>query len=162
MKNSWQIERALPSDADRLTEIALAAKRHWQYPERWIEIWRPALTITPDYITAQPVCAAHVDKVLVGFYGLLHKENDWWLEHLWVLPAHKGHGIGRALYEHALDTASMRGAAAIKIEADPYAEAFYLRMGAKRIGETVSTIEGRERRLPLLVQAVEPGPGPQK
>jgi hypothetical protein len=38
-----QIVRAKPEDAETLTEIAHAAKRHWDYPERWIEAWRDIL-----------------------------------------------------------------------------------------------------------------------
>ena len=36
--------RAIPK---ALTQIALAAKRHWGYPERWIEIWSSQLTFSP-------------------------------------------------------------------------------------------------------------------
>lgn len=44
-----QIRHALPADADTLTRIAIAAKRHWDYPERWMEIWTPQLTFSPQY-----------------------------------------------------------------------------------------------------------------
>jgi hypothetical protein len=46
-----QIERANAQDAEKLTEIAFAAKRHWGYPEEWMESWRDALTIKPEFIT---------------------------------------------------------------------------------------------------------------
>ena len=32
-----EIRRAQPNDAETLTNIAHAAKRHWNYPEHWIE-----------------------------------------------------------------------------------------------------------------------------
>lgn len=153
MKIPVQIERALPADADRLTEIALAAKRHWKYPERWIEIWRPSLTISSEYISSEPVFLARVDHRIAGFYGLLHRDGALWLEHLWVLPAYMGRGIGAALYRHALETAFAGGASVVKIEADPNAEAFYRRMGARRRGEVASEIEGHRRVLPLLEAA---------
>jgi hypothetical protein len=54
------------------------------------------------------------------------------------------------LFEHAMREAARRGASAVAIEADPNAEGFYLRMGARRIGENVYEIEGRKRKLPLL------------
>jgi hypothetical protein len=38
------IVRAKPEDAANLTGIAFAAKRHWGYPENWIESWRDLLT----------------------------------------------------------------------------------------------------------------------
>ncbi|MDX6384664.1 MAG: hypothetical protein QOK48_2237, partial [Blastocatellia bacterium] len=44
------IRRAIPDEAAVLTEIAHAAKRHWGYPEKWIQHWQTDLTITPQFI----------------------------------------------------------------------------------------------------------------
>lgn len=150
MDPAIRIVRATPADAIVLTEIALAAKRHWGYPERWMEIWRPALTITQAYIVAEPVYLARSSHEIAGFYGLLHKGGELWLEHLWVLPAHMGQGLGSALFTHARETAATVGASALRIEADPNAEAFYLRLGAERAGEVTTEIESHHRVLPLL------------
>lgn len=38
----------------------------------------------------------------------------------------------------------------MRIESDPHAENFYLRMGAVRVGETPADMEGVKRSLPLL------------
>ena len=62
-----------------------------------------------------------------------------------------GTGVGRALFDHAMKTAAAAGAAAVKIEADPHAEGFYERMGARRIGEEVYELDGQRRVLPLLI-----------
>ena len=32
-----------------LSELAVSAKRHWGYPERWMEIWTPQLIFAYDY-----------------------------------------------------------------------------------------------------------------
>ena len=37
------------------------------------------------------------------------------------------------------------------IESDPSAEGFYRRMGARRAGENVYELEGKERALPVMV-----------
>jgi hypothetical protein len=63
--------------------------------------------------------------------------------------------VGRALFEHAVGTAASLGAEVVGIEADPNAEGFYRRMGAKRVGEIVYELDGRERVLPLLAKYVE-------
>jgi hypothetical protein len=48
----------------------------------------------------------------------------------------------------------------VEIEADPNAEGFYLRMGARRVGENVYDIESQRRALPLLkVELSRKGPG---
>jgi GNAT superfamily N-acetyltransferase len=58
--------------------------------------------------------------------------------------------IGRALFEHALAQIKKLGHRTLRIEADPNAEGFYTRMGARRVGVTVTRIENQRRELPLL------------
>ena len=145
-----EIVRVRAGDAEDLTRIAFAAKRHWGYPERWIECWREALTVTPGFVGENEVYKAVVDGEPAGFYALAREGDEAELEHFWVLPEFMGSGIGRALFDHAMREAAALGAGTLKIEADPNAQGFYRRMGATRIGENVYEIEGRERVLPLL------------
>lgn len=133
-----------------LSLIAYAAKRHWGYPERWMERWREGLTITPEFVEENEVYAALVEGEPVGFYALVGQGCRIELEHLWVLPERMGTGVGRALLEHAAGRAADLGAETLGIEADPNAEGFYRRMGARRVGETTYELDGRERILPLL------------
>jgi GNAT superfamily N-acetyltransferase len=136
-----EIQRAQPDAANTLTRIASAAKAHWGYPEQWMERWRDALTITPEFIRRNEVHVGEGRRIE--------------LEHLWVLPERMGAGVGRALFEHAVRTAASLGAGVVGIEADPNAEGFYRRMGARRVGEIVYEIDGRERVLPLLAMYVQ-------
>jgi ribosomal protein S18 acetylase RimI-like enzyme len=146
-----EIFRAVPDDADALTRIAFAAKSYWGYPERWIEQWQKALTITPEFITDNEVYAAVFEEEMGGFYALVERGSEVELEHLWVSPKHMGAGIGRALLDHAVRRTATLGAKTLSIEADPNAEGFYRRMGARRVGENVYEIEGHRRELPLLI-----------
>lgn len=146
-----KIQRAVPAQAAQLTDIALVAKRYWRYPERWIEVWRPQLTITPEYIAAHAVytlCAA--DGEVLGFYALRAEAGTLQLDHLWLSPGSIGRGHGRRLFEHASERARELGASALEIEADPNARGFYERLGARLIGEHITAIEGQPRHLPLL------------
>jgi ribosomal protein S18 acetylase RimI-like enzyme len=145
------IRRAEPDDADALTRISFAAKGYWGYPERWIEQWRDALTITPEFIRNNEVYAAVFEEEIGGFYALVGRGRELELEHLWVSPEHIGAGVGRALLDHAVRRAAALGATTLRIEADPNAEGFYRRMGARRVGENVYEIEGHRRELPLLI-----------
>ena len=145
------IRRAMPGDAGTLTRIAFAAKRHWGYPEAWIQNWNESLTITPDFVRDNEVYAAVSGGELIAFYALMGKGRKVELEHLWVSPGWIGKGIGRVLFEHAMREAASGGADAVEIEADPNAEGFYLRMGARRAGENVYEIEGQRRVLPRMV-----------
>ncbi len=146
-----EIVRASPDAADALTRIAFAAKRHWGYPEPWIEQWGGGLTITPGFIRENEVHAATAGGEPVGFYALAGRGLTLELEHLWVSPEYIGSGVGRSLFEHALGRAASLGAETLRLEADPNAEGFYRRMGARRVGENVYEIEGQRRVLPLMV-----------
>ncbi|HEX6709633.1 MAG TPA: GNAT family N-acetyltransferase [Rubrobacter sp.] len=158
MGSTVDIRRALPGDSGALTHIAFAAKRHWGYPESWIQYWNESLTITPEFVRNNEVYAAFSGSELLAFYALTGKGRTVELEHLWVSPGWIGKGMGRVLFEHAMREAASGGADAVEIEADPNAEGFYRRMGARRIGENVYEIDGHERVLPLMV--VEIGTGP--
>jgi GNAT superfamily N-acetyltransferase len=150
-----QIIPAKPQDADALTEIAYAAKRHWGYPERWIESWRDTLTIRAEFIAANVTYSAIEDGRAVGFYLLTNESDGLHLDHFWITPRAMGRGVGRALFEHALEQARKLGHRTLKIEADPNAEGFYTRMGARRVGVTVTSIENQRRELPLLLYDLE-------
>ncbi len=149
------IVRATPDLAGALTEISLAAKRYWKYPESWIEAWTPQLTIPPEYVAACPTYVAIEQGAPVGFYALVlwpaaAGQLRAQLDHLWLRPDWIGHGLGRALFEHAVATARQLGSAHLFFEAEPNAEPFYSHMGARRTGERIGEIEGQPRVLPLM------------
>ena len=145
-----RVRRASPEDAGVLTRIAFAAKRYWGYPERWIERWTGSLTITREFVRDNVVYAAHSGGETFAFYALTGTGRELQLEHLWVSPAWIGSGAGRLLFEHAMNKAASQGAKSVEIEADPNAEGFYLRMGARRVGESVYEVEDQSRVLPLM------------
>src|SRR5258706_11839576 len=70
-----QIRRATPDEAEALTALAHAAKRHWGYPEEWINHWRADLTITPDFIATNEVFAATIDGEIAGCFALVSSET---------------------------------------------------------------------------------------
>ncbi len=144
------IKRAHPEHASVLTEIAISAKRHWNYPERWIEIWLSLLTISPEYISQNETWMAVFDLKPAGFYSLHEDSVSLWLDNLWVLPNFIGQGIGKQLFQHALERSKTLGASILKIEADPNAQSFYEKMGVRKVGERLNEIDGQPRILPIM------------
>ncbi|HET9912708.1 MAG TPA: GNAT family N-acetyltransferase [Anaerolineales bacterium] len=145
-----QIRRVTPEQASELTRIALAAKAHWGYPQRWLEIWRPQLTFRPQYFEENEGWVAYVDETLVGFYTLQEKNGTASIENLWVLPEYMGKGVGKALFLHAVELSRERGNTTLQLEADPNAVGFYKRMGMSQIGEVQYELEGQPRSLPIM------------
>ncbi|HEX8169803.1 MAG TPA: GNAT family N-acetyltransferase [Thermoanaerobaculia bacterium] len=143
----FEIRRATPFDAARATDLARRAKAHWGYPAEWLAEWRQGLVLTPEDIARHATFVACIDGDVVGVCQLQQAGGPSMLEHVWVDPDHHGRGIGRALVEHARTHAS----GIIAIVADPNAERFYIKLGARRVGEVAAPMPGAPTRaLPLL------------
>ena len=137
-------------ETDSLTQIAISAKRHWDYPARWLEIWTPQLTFTSDYFEAHEGWAAVEDEKPIAFYTLEDKNGIAWLENLWVLPEYIGKGIGKELFLHAVNLARQRNYKTLQLEADPNAMGFYEKLGMKKVGKRQSEVDGLRRILPIM------------
>ena len=124
-----RIRAARPTEAQLLTDLAIAAKAHWGYSTNQLESWRSSLRVTAEQLVNQPAFVAETDRV-VGFYTLRLHDDLCELDNLWVLPETMRHGYGRALLAHAVDTARSRRASVIHIDADPNALEFYSSCGA--------------------------------
>jgi GNAT superfamily N-acetyltransferase len=175
MATELRIRPALPAEADALTAIALAAKRHWGYPEAWIELWRRELTYTSDSFARLTIFCAEIAGDVVGVCSLSFDQPEApgpldppegaadpggaEIEGLWITPSHMRRGIGAALMAHAVDEARRQGAHHLRIVADPYAVAFYETLGARHVGTLASRPAGRE--LPVLrLDLAPPGSDP--
>ena len=94
------IRRADSSEAEQLTDIAHAAKRHWGYPDGWIEQWQTDLTITPDFIDDHEVFVAIINDSIAGCCALVVTDALAEIEHMWIKPEHMGSGVGRVDPRH--------------------------------------------------------------
>ena len=135
-----RLRAARPDEAQRLSEIACRSKAHWGYSTAQIDSWRPAfLTVTDNYIRAHSVwVAADSRDRAIAFAALERKAAGDVLEHLWVLPAYMGMGIGRRLFQRVAAESP-----AFTFTSDPHADDFYRRMGARKVGEVGSAHQGR-------------------
>ena len=133
-----------------MTQIAHDAKRHWGYPENWIQHWQADLTISSAFIRNNVVYVAERESEIIGFYALVVGYHETELEHMWVAPKHIGTGVGKELFIHAMQIAAGENISEVEILADPNAAGFYQKMGAKQTGEVSSDIDGQSRVLPRL------------
>jgi predicted N-acetyltransferase YhbS len=93
---------------------------------------------------ATVAAVAEHDGEVVGFCTLVGEPPVLDLGMVFVRPDQVGRGIGRVLWAHATAAATRLGAERMTIDADPHAEAFYLAMGAVRVGEAPSrSVPGR-------------------
>jgi GNAT superfamily N-acetyltransferase len=145
-----------PEEAETLSALALRSKAHWGYDPAFLEACRAELTLAPDDVIADRVTVAEIEGTVAGFVALAGTPPVGDLSFLFVSPRFMGVGVGRALFAAAVDTARSGGFSGFTVEADPDAESFYLRMGARRDGSVPSgSIPGPE--LPRLRFDVRPG-----
>lgn len=147
---SFEIRLAEPSDATALSALARRAKAHWGYSAEWLARWRSELRLTREYLTAHTAFVAMMGETRVGVC-VLQETPAASLEHVWVDPAYHGRGIGRALVNRTLAHARELGLDRVQVQSDPFAEAFYVTLGARPIGAVPAPMPGApDRVLPLL------------
>lgn len=141
MRTPFTVRAARAADAAQLTMLARLSKAHWGYPREWLDLWKADLTITPEMIDDSIGYVAECEGRIVGFWVRAAMDCDratpgW----LFVHPDHMGQGIGHALWAAVRKEAAARGISSFVIEADPNAAAFYLSLGAEKIGEKESAV----------------------
>lgn len=139
------IRRAMPGEADLLSELAMRSKAHWGYSEKFMDACRRELRYEAPHITANPVFVIEADSRVAGFYSTRPlSPSSVELDGLFVEPEFIGTGLGRQLVAHARQIAIAAGATTMVIQGDPNASSFYLAMGAAPAGQCESrSVPGR-------------------
>ena len=141
--NEIDIVPALMSDHESLSALCKRSKAFWGYSPAQMKAWDEDLTITASFIQENVVMKALQASQIIGFYSLVRKEDEVWLDDLFIDPSVIGEGIGSKLLAHAYNATLELGVTTLLLEADPHAEAFYLKKGFERVGEHASSIPGR-------------------
>jgi GNAT superfamily N-acetyltransferase len=138
------IDQARGEEADDLTRLALASKRHWGYDDDFMARSRNELTVHEGDLTTHRAYVARDAERRLGFYILIAlTETSVEMDMLFVEPSSIGSGVGGALMRHAVERARTDGATTMRIVADPFAAAFYEHVGAVLVGSSVSSSTGR-------------------
>lgn len=148
---SFIIRRARQDEGRLLTELSLRSKAVWGYDPAFLARCRLVMQVKTEALRSQPhyVAEETEDGRILGFYGFEPVEGGIGLDYLFVEPDAIGRGIGTALWNHAVVTARGLRHRQLIVVADPNAEGFYLRMGARLVGAQGSDLEPG-RLLPVL------------
>lgn len=142
------VREALLEEAKELSNLALSSKATWSYSEEFIQACKEDLTITEQYIKNNYVYVLEEKQEIIGFFSFQRKEAES-LDFLYLDPKYKGKGYGRILWESVIQKATALNMKSFTIDSDPNAKGYYIKMGAKLIGEIPSTVF-KDRLLPLL------------
>lgn len=147
------VRAARPDEAGDLTGLCLRSKACWGYDDEFMRQCRTALTVSVDAIESGRVWVVEADRRVLGVASVAQAGPesgcDFELAHLFVEPDAMGRGVGRLLFAHCVAWVRVQRGRTLEILSDPGAVPFYVRMGARLIGDAPSdAIPGR--RLPLL------------
>lgn len=151
--------QATPDEADDLRALSIRSKQSHGYDESFMRLLVDdfANVITAEIIARDTFQVAEIEGRVVGFTHLMaiDRPETVYLEDLYVEPDGQGLGVGRALFNWAVEEAGRRGYAWLEWDSDPNAAPFYRKMGGEQISEQKSTlVEGRF--IPKFRLAIEP------
>ena len=150
-----RLRPARDDECAELTDLILRSKASNGYDASLMEACRAELTVTPETLARGPFAVLETDEKVIGTAQVSREVGDWHLQLMFVDPSCQGMGAGRRLIDWATTEAHRQGASELHIEADPNAEAFYLRSGAHRVGAAPSgSIPGR--MIPLMILPLQP------
>jgi len=93
---------------------------------------------------------AENEKSPIAFYTLQERDGEGWIENLWVSPIFIGKGVGKILFEHALERCKELEFRKLRLESDPHATGFYERMGMRQLGGRRADMDDKPRIVPLM------------
>jgi N-acetylglutamate synthase-like GNAT family acetyltransferase len=127
-------------EAAFLTQLCLRSKACWGYTEEFMAVCRSEAILTPEIVGGSSVTVAETDGRVTGMVQLIVRDSMAETDKLFVEPECLRSGIGCALLDCAKSEAYGAGAAALFVEADPYAADFYRRCGAVDVGLVPSSL----------------------
>ncbi len=141
------IRRAVPEDADVLTSLAMISKQSNGYDDAFMAACADELRVTQDLLKEHEywVAEAHTP---CGFICLIVEQGTTCgeVDSLFIHPDFQGMGVGRKLWNCIKDEAQRKGLKSLYLEADPFAENFYKKLGFVVSGR-VSSISFPDRSL---------------
>lgn len=121
------------------TRIESIMKRPWSDSIEYFDVSN-SVDVTSEDIRNWPVGVSELNGEIIGFFALKTVSDENRLDHLWIDPRFVGKGVGKSLFKEAVLAAKRIGWSQFRIASDPYAEPFYLKMGAKNVGSVQSNI----------------------
>jgi len=152
--NTPVLSRIAPHQHEAINALILRSKAHWGYDAAMMAIMERVLRLDPDAAGAGRAIAAWQGDDPVGVVQISEPWEDdrgraIGLDLLFIAPEAIGTGLGRRLYDWALDQARAAKAGRMDILSDPFARPFYTAMGASFIKDRPSdAVSGR--MLPFL------------
>lgn len=145
----YKFRKAKIIDSVSLTKLAIQSEAYWDYDDIFIEKFAELYNVSEEYIASNPVYILYNENDMIGFYGMLLSEEETALEYLYVAPEFIGNGYGKILWNHMINICLEKGIKEFHLVTSPQAKDFYIKLGARYIGEVESLVI-KNRMIPKL------------
>lgn len=82
------IKKAEISDIHEHNTISIESKKHWNYPQEWIEKWWDELTLREkDFLDQSIYKLEDRNGKIIGFCSMKEHKNEYEIMHLWIKPS---------------------------------------------------------------------------
>ena len=132
-----------PPEGERLREIAIASKAHWDYDLDFVRQWAARGDFSAEGLRAKEMQVAEVDGQVVAWAALLPRGDVICLDDLWVEPEWIGKGVGTLLFHWAVERGRALGGKRLEWQAEPNSVGFYEKVGGRYLRDGEPTSWGR-------------------
>jgi len=88
------IRRAKVDEYEILTDIAIKSEAYWGYDSDYMNKFKSIYNVSEEFIKNNPTVLIEEDNSIIGFYGLICKDNETSLECFFIEPKY----IGKEFY----------------------------------------------------------------
>jgi len=144
MDRDLTFRRARASEANAARELIGRSMAHWDRSVAYLDEARSLMSLSREDIDRDEAWVLADGTHIVGFLRVSVSGADAEIEELHLEPAWIGRGLGRRLFEQAVEAARALGADRLVWSTDRNALGFYLAMGGVVTGSTPSGIAADE------------------
>lgn len=148
------IRRAKVDEHEILTDIAIKSEAYWGYDSDYMDKFKSIYSVSEEFIKNNSTALIEEDNSIIGFYGLICKDNEASLEYFFIEPKYIGKGYGKLLWNYLVSDCKNLGIKDFDIVTSPQAKEFYVKMGAIPCREVESLLK-KGRIIPQLIYRVE-------
>ena len=144
-QKQMQFRNITRDDLREVSELGVRSKATWGYSDEVMAVFTEELTHDVELIDKNlEAIVACVEEKIVGYFTLVRRKDDSIeLDFMFVRVESMLNGVGTAMMHEAVRLARSHGAEHLWLIADPNADGFYEKFGAKQTSEYQSSIPGR-------------------
>jgi GNAT superfamily N-acetyltransferase len=118
------LRKAKKEETKCLSEIAFKSEAFRGYDENYMKSFRSNYRVTEEFISNNPTYIIEDDEIILGFYSFVINDRTASLEYFYIEPSSIGHGYGKLLWNHMINTCKKMGLEKVELVTSPQAEKF--------------------------------------